>query len=102
MAPVKLKRFDLSFRTAYAQAKEGALAQREVPLLTPGTLQTEKRGNSRFVYRYRYDCRGARARLADRAGAVQCDCGGLETLTGQISRTGGFRRPSYLAWPLVT
>jgi hypothetical protein len=29
--------FDLSLRTAYAQGKELALAQREVPLLTAGS-----------------------------------------------------------------
>lgn len=60
MATLRIKRFDLSFRTAYAQAKEIAVAQSEVPLLTPGTLQTENRGNSRFVYRYRYDANGKR------------------------------------------
>ncbi len=57
---LKIKFFDLSFRTAYAQAKELALAQRQVPLVTAGTLQTEKRGGKRFVYRYRYDGSGKR------------------------------------------
>ncbi|MDP1952704.1 MAG: GSU2403 family nucleotidyltransferase fold protein, partial [Betaproteobacteria bacterium] len=57
---LKLKFFDLSFRTAYAQAKELALAQRQIPLLTAGTLQTEKRAGKRFVYRYRYDASGKR------------------------------------------
>ena len=57
---MKLKFFDLSFRTAYAQAKELALAQRQIPLLTAGTLQTEKRAGKRFVYRYRYDASGKR------------------------------------------
>jgi hypothetical protein len=57
---LKLKFFDLSFRTAYAQAKELALAQRHVPLVTAGTLQTERRGGKRFVYRYRYDASGKR------------------------------------------
>ena len=56
----QLKHYDLALRTAYAQAKELALAQREVPLLTPGALQTEKRGHSNFVYRYRYDATGKR------------------------------------------
>ena len=60
MASIKLKRFDLSFRTAYAQAKELALTQREVPLHTPGTLQVETRKGSKFVYRYRYDANGKR------------------------------------------
>ena len=60
MTTIKLKRFDLSFRTAYAQAKELALTQREVPLHTPGTLQVEMRKGSKFVYRYRYDANGKR------------------------------------------
>ena len=57
---MKLRFFDLSFRTAYAQAKELAMTQREVPLLSPGTLQTEERGGSNFIYRYRYDATGKR------------------------------------------
>lgn len=57
---MKLTYFDVSFRTAYAQAKDLALAQENVPLLTAGTVQTEDRGNSRFVYRYRYDANGKR------------------------------------------
>lgn len=57
---LKLKFFDLSFRTAYAQAKELALAQGQIPLFTAGTLQTERRGGKRFVYRYRYDAAGKR------------------------------------------
>jgi hypothetical protein len=60
MASIRLKRFDLSFRTAYAQAKELALTQRAVPLHTPGTLQVETRKGSKFVYRYRYDASGKR------------------------------------------
>jgi hypothetical protein len=60
MAAAKLKRFDLSFRTAYAQAKEAALAQSNVSLLTPGSIQHEVRGGSKFVYRYRYDAAGKR------------------------------------------
>ena len=60
MAPTRLKRFDLSFRTAYAQAKEAALAQSNVPLLTPGSVQIEIRGGSKFAYRYRYDASGKR------------------------------------------
>jgi hypothetical protein len=57
---IRFDRFDLSFRTAYAQAKELALAQTQVPLLTAGSIQTEKRAGSRFVYRYRYDVTGKR------------------------------------------
>ena len=58
MPTLTIKHFDLSFRTAYAQAKELALAQREVPMLTPGTVHVEARGSSRFAYRYRYDAAG--------------------------------------------
>jgi len=57
---IDLRLHDLSFRTAYAQAKELALAQGEIPLLTAGSLQEEERGNARFVYRYRYDGAGKR------------------------------------------
>ena len=57
---MKLTFFDLSFRTAYAQAKELASTQRQVPLLSAGTLQTERRGSTEFVYRYRYDAAGKR------------------------------------------
>ena len=60
MSTLRLKRFDLSFRTAYAQAKELALSQQEVPMLTPGTVHVEARGNSKFAYRYRYDAAGKR------------------------------------------
>ena len=63
---VEFKRFDLSFRTAYAQAKELALTQAQVPLLTAGSIQIEKRGGGRFVYRYRYDVTGKR--IADYLG----------------------------------
>jgi hypothetical protein len=56
----ELKFFDVSLRTAYAQAKELALAQDRVALMTPGSLQVEPRGNRRFVYRYRYDVNGQR------------------------------------------
>jgi hypothetical protein len=58
MAP--LKRFDVSLRTVYAQARELALAQKRVALATPGTVQIEPRGERRFVYRYRYDASGRR------------------------------------------
>jgi hypothetical protein len=68
---ITLKTFDLSFRTAYAQAKELALAQREVPLLTAGSLQVEKRGGGRFVYRYRYDATGKR--VAEYLGPQSAD-----------------------------
>ena len=57
---MKLKYFDASLHTAYAQAKELALAQQSVPLLTAGSIQTEERAGSRFVYRYRYDASGKR------------------------------------------
>lgn len=57
---IRLRTFDLSLRTAYAQAKEIALAQREVPLLTAGTVQVENRAGGRFAYRYRYDATGKR------------------------------------------
>jgi len=51
---VKIRRFDLSFRTAYAQAKALARAQAAVPLASAGSIQVEKRNGSSFVYRYRY------------------------------------------------
>lgn len=57
---MKLKYFDASLHTAYAQAKELALAQQTVPLLTAGSIQTEERAGSQFVYRYRYDAAGKR------------------------------------------
>ena len=57
---LKIKKFDVSLRTVYAQAKELALAQKAVPLLTAGSLQTEERAGGRFVYRYRYDASGKR------------------------------------------
>jgi hypothetical protein len=56
----KIKLFDISLHTAYAQAKEVALAQKTVPLLTAGSIQTEERAGSKFVYRYRYDANGKR------------------------------------------
>jgi hypothetical protein len=57
---IKLRFFDVSLHTAYAQAKELALAQTAVPLLTAGSIQTEKRARGQFVYRYRYDAGGKR------------------------------------------
>jgi hypothetical protein len=57
---LKVEFFDLSFRTAYAQAKELALSQHSVPILTAGSLQTEPRGGHLFVYRYRYGPGGKR------------------------------------------
>lgn len=57
---LKLKKFDVSLRTAFAQAKEIALAQKAIPLLTAGSIQTEERAGGRFVYRYRYDAGGKR------------------------------------------
>lgn len=61
MASLRIQPFDLSFRTAYAQAKELALAQEKVPLATAGSIQVEKRREGRFVYRYRYDAAGKRS-----------------------------------------
>src|SRR5712692_10590435 len=61
LASLRIQPFDLSFRTAYAQAKELALAQGTVPLATAGSIQAEKRGEGRFVYRYRYDAAGKRS-----------------------------------------
>ena len=63
---LKLKYFDVSLHTVYAQAKEIALAQKSVPLLTAGSVQTEERSGSRFVYRYRYN--GAGKRVAEYLG----------------------------------
>lgn len=57
---LKLRTFDVSLRTAYAQAKETARSQAEIPLLTAGSLQTEDRSGGKFVYRYRYDAAGKR------------------------------------------
>lgn len=65
---ILLNYFDVSLHTAYAQAKELALAQGSVPLLTAGSLQTESRAGGRFVYRYRYDARGKR--VAEYLGAA--------------------------------
>ena len=55
-----IKKFDVSLRTVYAQAKELAAAQAAVPLLTAGSLQTEQRAKGKFVYRYRYNAAGKR------------------------------------------
>jgi len=57
---LKLKIFDISLRTAYAQAKELAAAQQAVPLRTAGTVRVEERSGQRFAYRYRYDAAGKR------------------------------------------
>jgi len=57
---IDLRLHDVSFRTDYAQAKELALAQAQIPLLTAGSLQEEERGSASFVYRYRYDGAGKR------------------------------------------
>ena len=64
----RLEFFDLSFRTAYAEAKDLALAQASVSLLTAGTLQTEIRAGKPFVYRYRYD--GSGKRVTEYLGAA--------------------------------
>jgi len=60
LASPRIQPFDLSFRTAYAQAKDLALAQATVPLATAGSIQLEKRREGRFAYRYRYDAAGRR------------------------------------------
>lgn len=57
---LRLRTLDVSFRTAYAQAKELALAQARVPLLTAGSLHVEPRRGGRYVYRYRYGATGKR------------------------------------------
>jgi len=57
---ISLNYFDVSLHTAYVQAKELALAQRAVPLLTAGSIQTEQRSGGQFVYRYRYNANGKR------------------------------------------
>ena len=67
-ALLKIRAFDVSLRTAYAQAKETARAQAGIPLLTAGSLQTEDRAGGRFVYRYRYDATGRR--ITEYIGAV--------------------------------
>jgi hypothetical protein len=59
-ALISLNYFDVSLHTAYAQAKELALAQHSVPLLTAGSIQTEQRAGGQFVYRYRYNAAGKR------------------------------------------
>src|SRR2546426_8782827 len=64
-----LKRLELSYRTAYAQAKETASAQPSAPVLTPGAVAVERRGGGEFAYRYRYDASGKRiAEYLGRAG----------------------------------
>lgn len=77
-ALIRLKFFDVSLRTAYAQAKELALAQQAVPLVTAGTIQIEKRAGSEFAYRYRYDAAGKRitgylGALSDEATAAKVE-----------------------------
>lgn len=66
-----MKYFDISLHTAYAQAKELALAQHAVPLLTAGSIRTEGRGGGQFVYRYRYDAGGKR--VTEYLGAASDD-----------------------------
>lgn len=68
---IPLNYFDVSLHTAYAQAKELALAQRAVPLLTAGSIQFERRSGGEFVYRYRYDASGKR--VTEYLGAVSDD-----------------------------
>ena len=66
MATFKLRYLDLSFRTAYAQAKDLARAQASIPLRTAGSIQIETRNGSRFVYHYSYN--GAGKRVAEYLG----------------------------------
>lgn len=65
---IRLNLFDLSLRTAYAQAKEIALAQQTVPLVTAGSVRIEQRAGSEFAYRYRYEATGKR--ITEYLGAV--------------------------------
>lgn len=106
MATARLKRFDLSFRTAYAQAKEIALTQSKVTLLTPGSIQIETRGSSKFVYRYRYDAGGKRVAQylgpedADetnaglRAAQEQIQAGAIFTSTAAICAASASTEPT--------
>ena len=57
---IDLRPLDLSYRTAYAQAKELALAQGAVPLVTAGSIHVEPRKGGLYVYRYRYGATGKR------------------------------------------
>jgi hypothetical protein len=104
MASIRLKRLDLSFRTAYAQAKELALTQHEVPLVTPGTLQVETRKGSKFVYRYRYDATGKRVAeyigpegdkdTAERVGAITDEIRAVAAFaeaSGNLRKVGFYR-----------
>jgi hypothetical protein len=68
---ISLNYFDVSLHTAYAQAKELALAQRAAPLLTAGSIQYEQRAGGEFVYRYRYDAAGKR--VTEYLGAASGD-----------------------------
>lgn len=61
----------MSLHTAYAQAKELALSQHAVPLLTAGSVRTEPRAGGQFVYRYRYDANGKR--VTEYLGAASDD-----------------------------
>lgn len=85
---IKLSYFDVSLHTAYAQAKELALAQQGVPLLTAGSIQTEKRARGQFVYRYRYDAGGKR--IAEYLGLVSepATRAKVEQATQEISEQG--------------
>ena len=75
---MKLKIFDISLRTAYAQAKELAAAQQAVPLRTAGSVRVEERSGQRFAYRYRYEATGKRVTeylgaLSDEATAAKLE-----------------------------
>ncbi|MBI2317274.1 MAG: hypothetical protein HYU75_09795 [Betaproteobacteria bacterium] len=77
----RLRFFDLPLRTAYAQAKELALAQSQVPLLTAGSVRIEQRAGSEFAYRYRYDAAGKR--ITEYLGAMSDPA-----TTGRIEQAG--------------
>ena len=77
-------RFDLSFRTAYSQAKELAMAEAKVPLSTPGTVQLEVRSGRQFYYRYYYDPSGKRRSEYLGAANDPATMARIETLQAEI------------------
>lgn len=56
----RLERFDLSDRTAFAQATELAMAQERIPLGPPGSLVAEVRDGRTYHYAWRYGHDGRR------------------------------------------
>lgn len=96
-----LKLLDVSFRTAYAQAKELAFTQRAVPLVTAGSIHVEPRRGRRYVYRYRYGATGKRVveylgpegaeetvRLVESASAEIADAARLAGYARDLRRLG--------------